>query len=161
MKNTALEEIRALLPLLDDKDLQQVSLLVAALRTNLDKSNDSIIWYNALSKTLVSNVDWRTPPFNTLKPDTQRKIRTTYYDLLAWFDQVFEPPLTKIETHWALFWCADLLGTSLLNQDRPLCMNTLLNAAPEIPWIIDYSFPGYIKNSCLRWVISAGANKNN
>jgi hypothetical protein len=86
---------------------------------------------------------------------TQKQLQRTYLLLLSWFDEVFDPPLTKIERKWALTVVADLLAESLLERKRPLCLNGMLNAVPDIPGVVDQAFPGYIQSGALRWVLKA------
>jgi hypothetical protein len=111
-----------------------------------------------LSTALISRIDWRTPPIKSLPDHTKTQIQKTGDALLAWLQEAFQPPLTKIEQQWAFNWCAQLLADSLMDRERPLCLNGLLNAAPEIPWVINQAFPGYIQNGALRWIIKNSSN---
>lgn len=160
MSEQTLSQVKALLGKLTDEELQQVTLHATALRTRASKDHDLVNWYNALSRVLREKIEWRTPPLKALSEATQAQLRKSYYSLLEWFDQVFDPPLTKVELEWALHWCAYLLAESLLERDRPLCLNGLLNATSEIPWVIHNSFPGYIESGTLRWVLKASKGKS-
>jgi hypothetical protein len=153
MSEQALQQIRQLLPSLIDTELQQVILLATRLRSRADTDSELNDWYNALSTALISRVDWRIPPMKALPDHTKAQLRRTYDALIEWLHESFKPPLTKVEQRWALQWCAQMLADSLLERDRPLCLNGLLNASPEIPWVVNEAFPGYLKNGALRWVI--------
>lgn len=160
MSEESLKQIRQLLPSLVDSELQQVILLATKLRTRENQESSVNAWYIALSTALMSRMDWRTPPIKALPDHTKTQIQKTGDGLLEWLNEVFEPPLTKIEQQWAFNWCAQLLADSLMDRERPLCLNGLLNAAPEIPWVINEAFPGYIKNGALRWVIKNSINSH-
>lgn len=161
MSQKALSDIRVQLAQLTDIELQQVILLATTMRTRADKDQQVMVWYNALSQALITRIEWRTPPFNALPDHTKTQINKTYFSLLEWFDEVFVPKLTRIEQSWAFQWSAQLLADSLLDRDRPLCLNGLLNAVTEIPWVIDQQFPGYTKSKLLRWVIKKGFDHDN
>ncbi len=156
MTQETLSQIRPLLSQLTDMELQQVILLATTLRTRADKDSDAIVWYNALSQALLLRVEWRVPPLKVLPDHTQAQIRKTYFSLTDWFDQVFKPSLKKIERQWAFQWAAELLADSLLQRDRPLCLNGMLNTTSEIPAIVDQAFPGYIQSGLLRMVLPKG-----
>lgn len=151
----SLAEVKALLGKLTDEELQQVTMLATALRTRADKTSELIDWYEAVSQALLTKVEWRVPPLRVLPDKTQKQLRQTYYQLLNWFDDIFDPPLTKIERKWALNLVAELLSESLLERNRPLCLNGILNAVPDIPGVVDQAFPGYISSGALRWVLRA------
>lgn len=153
MSQESLNQIRPLLSQLTDSELQQVILLATTMRTRADKESDAIDWYNAISQALLSRIEWRVPPLKALPDNTQAQIRKTYFSLTDWFDQAFKPSLKKIERQWAFQWCAHLLADSLLERNRPLCLNGMLNATQEIPFIVDQSFPGYIQSGLLRMVL--------
>jgi hypothetical protein len=155
MSDNTLSQVKLLLGKLTDEELQQVVLLATALRTKASKDTELVGWYNAISRVLHEKVEWNVPPLKVLPEATQTQLRKSYYYLLDWLNQVFTPQLTKVETEWALHWCANLLAEELIERDRPLCLNTMLNATQEIPGIVDKAFPGYIKNHTLRWVIKA------
>jgi hypothetical protein len=160
MSEESLKQIRQLLPSLVESELQQVILIASQLRSRESKESSVTAWYTALSTALISRMDWRTPPMKALPDHTKTQIQKTGDGLLGWLNEVFDPPLTKIEQQWALNWCAQLLADSLMDRERPLCLNGLLNAAPEIPWVINQAFPGYIKNGALRWVIKNSINSH-
>lgn len=156
MSQETLSQIRPLLSQLTDTELQQVILLATTLRTRADKDSDAIDWYNAVSQALLSRIEWRVPPLKVLPDHTQAQVRKTYFSLNDWFDHVFKPPLKKIERQWAFQWAAQLLAESLLDRDRPLCLNGMLNATSEVPAIVDQAFPGYIQSGLLRMVLPKG-----
>lgn len=158
MTESTLSQVRLLLGRLTDEELQQVVLLATALRTKASKDLEWVGWYHALSRALHELIEWNVPPFRALPDATQTQLRKSYYSLVDWLNGVFTPQLTKIEMEWAFHWCAQLLAERLLEEERPLCLNTLLNATAEIPTIIDHSFPGYIQSNTLRWVIKASVH---
>lgn len=153
MSIETLTQIREVLPRLTDDELQQVILLSTALRTRADKQSEAVDWYNALCRALLERVDWRVPPLKTLPDHTQQHVRKTYYGLLGWFGEAFTQPLKRNERQWVFHWAAHLLCDYLLEKNRPLCLNGLLNAVPELPGIVDLAFPGYCQNGLLYWVV--------
>lgn len=90
MSLETLNQVRLLLPGLTD-ELQQVILLATACRTRADKQSETVDWYNALSQALLDHVDWRVPPLRALPEHTQQQLRKTYYAVLDWMQQVFNP----------------------------------------------------------------------
>lgn len=153
MSEEALQVIRQKITQLTDTELQQVILLATHCQSKNNKESGVNDWYHALSQALMSRIDWQVPPMKVLPDHTKNMLNKTYEQLLAWLNEAFQPPLQKVEQRWALTWCAQLLADSLMDRDRPLCLNGLLNAAPEIPWVINEAFPGYLKSGALRWVI--------
>lgn len=153
MSIEVLNEIRKLLPRLTDEELQQVILLATACRTRADKQSETVDWYNALSQALLNRIEWRVPPLRALPEHTQQQLRKTYYAVLDWMQQAFKPPLKRIERQWAFKWLAQMLCDYLLEKHRPLCLNGLLNAVPELAGIVEQSFPGYTQSGLLGWVV--------
>lgn len=153
MSEEALQVIRQKITQLTDTELQQVILLANHCRSKSSKESGVNDWYHALSQALMTRIDWQVPPMKVLPDHTRSALNKTYEQTLTWLNTAFQPPLQKVEQRWALTWCAQLLADSLMERERPLCLNGLLNAASEIPWVINEAFPGYLKSGALRWVI--------
>ena len=145
-----------------DSILKDLSLKeLKEFRTEIDKliflkkpeNKNETIFYEILRNKLKTKLNMNTPPYSTIKK-TEVKLKEKVSELDIFLEDNYKGNLTKDKRTELYDLCLDVLIDYMINETEMLIsLTSIINMSKLIPNLIDKSFPFYLENGLLSYII--------
>lgn len=145
-----------------DSILKDLSLKeLKEFRTEIDKliflkkpeNKNETIFYEILRNKLKIKLNMSTPPYSTVKK-TEVKLKEKVSELDVFLENSYKGNLTKDKRTELYDLCLDVLIDYMVNETEMLVsLTSIINMSKLIPNLIDKSFPFYLENGLLNYII--------